>query len=359
MTKHFRTRRGAFQRELKAWGDLITFDFLDMRRAADAGLGIDHGGREVLVVRDVATRVIAAIPTESGHTDQVVSALKRLFGRRKVKMVYSDVAPEFEAAMSELRIPLDHSLPGKPNNNSLAERTNQEIINTVSTAMLHAGLPAQYWNFALNCVTHNLNIEDVEGDGDSAWKRVIGDDAIPFGAKVFFKPTDTRDKTYDHKFDPKGIPGIFAGYVVTTGQSWSRKYRVWDMKEFASMDAAVPRKLAQPYQAEVIHIPKEITFPLTAEYERMNETIEGLKDNVDLGGKEIKGLDDDDDSPRKPGGGGGGNDGLDDDRPEPDPGEDPDLAMKGQTNTVEVMKVILLMQSVTRSLKERNAKLQI
>ena len=55
--KHFRTRCGAFQRELKAWGDLITFDFLDMCRAADAGLGIDDGAREVLVVRDVATRI--------------------------------------------------------------------------------------------------------------------------------------------------------------------------------------------------------------------------------------------------------------------------------------------------------------
>ena len=124
--KHFRTRRGAFQRKLKSWGDLITFDFLDMRKAADAGLGIDDGAREVLVIRDVATKIIAAIPTESRHAEQVVSALKRLIGRRKVKMAYSDVAPEFEAAMSELRIPLDHSLPGKPNNNSLAERTNQE-----------------------------------------------------------------------------------------------------------------------------------------------------------------------------------------------------------------------------------------
>ena len=62
--------------------------------------------------------------------------------------------------MSELRIPLDHSLPGKPNSNSLAERTNQEVINTVATAMLHVGLPAQYWSFALNCVIHNLNIEE-------------------------------------------------------------------------------------------------------------------------------------------------------------------------------------------------------
>ena len=235
-----------------------------------------------------------------------------------------------------MRIPLDHSLAGKPNNNSLAERTNQEIINTVATAMLHAGLPAQYWSFALNCVTHNLNIEDVEGDDDSAWKRMTGDDfkgkAIPFGAKVFFKPMDTRDKTYSHKFDPKGIPGVFAGYVVTTGQSWSRKYRVWDMKEFAnvnlSMDAAVPRKLAQPYQTEVIHLSKEITFPLKAEYEKMNETLEGLKDNIHLDGKEIKDFGDDDDAPDRPPSGGQGDNELDDGHPPPDPGEleDPDLA---------------------------------
>ena len=249
-------------------------------------------------------------------------------------MGYSDVALEFDAAMKELRIPLDHSLPGLPKNNSLAERTNQEIINTVATALLHAGLPAQYWPFALNCVVQNLNIEDVEGDGHSAWKNMTGEEfkgkAIPFGAKVYFKPTDTREKTYSHKFDPKGIPGVFAGYVVTVGQGWSRKYRVWDMKEFAnvnlSMDAAVPRRLAQPYQTEVVFFPKEITFPLKAEYERMNETLEGLKDNVDLAGKEIKDIgDDDDDRPGGPSGGGGGND-DDDDKPPPDPGEDPDLA---------------------------------
>ena len=226
--KHFRTRRGAFQRELKSWGDLITFE----RKAADAGLGIDDGAREVLVIRDIATKMIAAIPTESRHTDQVVSALKRLFGRRKVKMAYSDVAPEFEAAMSELRIPLDHSLPGKPNNNLLPK----EQIRRLSTPwpqLCYMPDYQQYWSFALNCVTHNLNIEDVEGDGDSAWKRMTGDDfkgkAIPFWCKGILQ-------TYNHKFDPKGIPVIFAGYVVTTGQRWSRKYRVWDMKEFANVN---------------------------------------------------------------------------------------------------------------------------
>ena len=73
-----------------------------------------------------------------------------------------------------------------------------------------------------------------------------------------------------------------------------------------------------------MHFPKEITFPLKAEYERMSETVEGLKNSVDLGGKEIKDLDDDDDSSGRPGGGGGGNDGLDDGQPPPDPGADID-----------------------------------
>ncbi|CAE7786659.1 unnamed protein product [Symbiodinium sp. KB8] len=330
--KHYRTMRGACKRELKAWGDLITFDFLDMRRAADMGIGSDDEMREVLVIREVATRVIAAIPAMSRNTEDVVEALKRLIGRRKVKLAYSDVAPEFDAAMAQLKIPIDHSLPGLPRNNSLAERTNQEVINTVATSPLHAGLPAQYWHFALNCVTHNLNIEDVEGDGDSAWKRMTGEDfkgkAIPFGAKVFFKTTDTRDKTYAGKFDPKGIPGIFAGYVIATGQQWSRKYKVWDMAEFAgvnlSMDAAVPRKLAQPYLTEVVTVvvlPEDLVFPLKGEYERMNSTLEGLNDNRRLQGKEIK---DADYVGRSPSGGDDDSDDDDDEskkKPPPDPDE--------------------------------------
>ena len=80
-----------------------------MRKAADMGVGNDDEAREVLVVRDIATRANAAIPTESRHIDSVVGALKRLIGRRKVKLAYSDIAPEFDAAMAQLRIPIDHS----------------------------------------------------------------------------------------------------------------------------------------------------------------------------------------------------------------------------------------------------------
>ena len=64
------------------------------------------------------------------------------------------------------------------------------------------------------------------------------------------------------------------------------------MAEFAgvnlSMDAAVPRRLAQPYLTEVVVLPEDLVFPLKDEYERMNSTLEGLNDNRRLQGREIK-----------------------------------------------------------------------
>ena len=51
-----------------------------MRRATDMGIGLDDEAKEGLVVKDVATRAVAAIPTESRRTDQVVNALKSSSG---------------------------------------------------------------------------------------------------------------------------------------------------------------------------------------------------------------------------------------------------------------------------------------
>ena len=162
--RHFKTRRGAFKRKIEQWGDLITFDFVDMRDAKDRGVGIDDDTREILVIRDIATKVVAAYPTASRSTDDVVKCLQRFKGKRKIKMAYSDEAGEFSAAADRLGILLDNSLPGRPRNNSIAERTNQFVLDTTSTCLLQAGLPASYWPYAINCVTHNLNIEDVEGE---------------------------------------------------------------------------------------------------------------------------------------------------------------------------------------------------
>ncbi|CAE7562230.1 RE2, partial [Symbiodinium pilosum] len=164
------------KRKIEQWGDLMTFDFVDVRDAKDRGVGMDDDAREILVIRDIATKVVAAYPTASRSTDDVVKCLQRFKGKRKIKMAYSDEAGEFTAAADRLGIILDNSLPGRPRNNSIAERTNQFVLDTTSTCLLQAGLPASYWPYAINCVTHNLNIEDevyeLEGKGTKRAKMI-------------------------------------------------------------------------------------------------------------------------------------------------------------------------------------------
>ena len=59
--KHFKTRRGAYKRELKKFGDLITFDAVDTSKVHDDVLVLE---KEVLVVRDCFTGIIGAYPSD-------------------------------------------------------------------------------------------------------------------------------------------------------------------------------------------------------------------------------------------------------------------------------------------------------
>ena len=137
-------------------------------------------------------------------TKDVVTAVNHFKGLRKIEMAYADKAPEFEVAM----IPFGHSLPHRPQNNSLAERDSQFIMMTTATCLLEAGLPPCFWNHAVECVSHLLNIECGE-DEKSPWIKLHAKefhcDKIPFGAKVYFMPSSQGRAHQKHKFDPKGI----------------------------------------------------------------------------------------------------------------------------------------------------------
>ena len=68
--RHFRSRTGAFKREVKTFGDLVTFDFVTASG--------DHEveGRYALIIRDMYTGIIMAYPTARRDTDSVVRAIK-------------------------------------------------------------------------------------------------------------------------------------------------------------------------------------------------------------------------------------------------------------------------------------------
>ena len=63
--RHYKTHRGAFKRKLKAFGDLVTFDFIDTQRIMDQGI---HTDRETFVNRGRYTGIIWAYPSVEKFT---------------------------------------------------------------------------------------------------------------------------------------------------------------------------------------------------------------------------------------------------------------------------------------------------
>ena len=297
--KHFKTRRGSYKRELKKFGDLITFDAVDTSKVHDDVLVLE---KEVLVVRDCFTGIIGAYPSDRMTKDDVVRAVKQFIGAKKVRQAYSDHAPQFIEAMNEMKIPIDHSLPGRPQTNSIAERTNQFILTATSTCLLEAGLPPCFWRTAILCVCHLLNVEPND-DELSAWCKLHGTDfagkLIPYGARVNYKPPKTREAGQLHKFGPDCIPGVFAGYHIGPGMHWSRQYKVWPLSEFVHQnlgdDASKPEhRLLKPHLTEKVEMVTPLTFPCKQEYERVNTTLEGMKERELLDGDSSKRPRDDD-----------------------------------------------------------------
>ena len=62
---------------------------------------------------------------------------------------------------------------------------------------------------------------------------------IPFGARVLFKPSETRPGDVPGKWEPDSVEGVFAGYEMSPGYHWSKRFFVWAITDF---DGLVPRK---------------------------------------------------------------------------------------------------------------------
>ena len=139
---------------------------------------------------------------------------------------------------------------------------------------------------------HLLNVEPND-DELSAWCKLHGSEfagkLIPYGARVNYKPPKTREAGQLHKFGPDSIPGVFAGYHIGPVMHWSRQYKVWPLSEFVHQnlgdDASKPEhRLLKPHLTEKVEMVTPLTFPCKKEYERVNTTLEGMKEKELLDG---------------------------------------------------------------------------
>ena len=79
--RHFKTRKNAFKRKLSKFGDLITFDFVDMGKALEIGW---RERKELLVIRDRFTGMVLGSPVPDKSTETVVRVIREFIGDRKV-----------------------------------------------------------------------------------------------------------------------------------------------------------------------------------------------------------------------------------------------------------------------------------
>ena len=199
------------------------------------------GCREAFTIKEFFSGLIHCYPVPTKSSQDVWKCLQHFRGERKISRMYADRAGEILKACTRLGIAKEPSRPGEPRNNSVVERLNQIILTSARAALDCAGLPACFWTFAVECFCLLSNFETPEGeDTMSPWATPPGSEfsgpRIPFGAKVRLFPASTK-RVSDLKWSGNMRVGVFAGYEIVPGYSWSGNFLVWDLDDFVGVCA--------------------------------------------------------------------------------------------------------------------------
>ena len=135
---------GSYQgsRQPKGWLDLVTADHLVAKNGSMEGI---TGDLDALVIKDLYSNIKVLLPVRNKAAEQAVRAMKYFFGDKVVNRFYSDNAPELELACTKLGIVHEKSRAGVPQNNSIVERTNLDILEGTRTTLISAGFPECFW----------------------------------------------------------------------------------------------------------------------------------------------------------------------------------------------------------------------
>ena len=200
----------------KEFGDCCTGDFLASKGEVMRGVG---GYHDALNLRDIGMGVKMCYPCFGRGTDECIKKVQMFGGNPSViKRYYGDKEGGMTKAMNYFGICARASQPGKPVNNTLSERANQDILQGARSVLLAAGLPECFWPFAgpyyclMECLTY---LEDGHRIYESwtngvAWKAKV----IPFGRLLI-----TNRLTHVAMISPaSGDPGL--NRVSSLATSW-------------------------------------------------------------------------------------------------------------------------------------------
>jgi len=218
--------------EPEAFGDALTADHAiinedDKSRSND---------RVALVIQDRKTHWLQAYPFKTKSAKDTVLGFQRFMGPLgKAKYVYSDNSPEIKAAMKELNVLHDTSIPYRPQTNGIAERAVRRVKEGTTCTLVQSGLGEEWWAEAMECYTYLRCIVDIMKEDMTSYQLRFGapfeGPIIPFGAHVKYKPSNPKHKARLPKFGEKVLDGIFMGYKINAGGGWSKQLKVADWED--------------------------------------------------------------------------------------------------------------------------------
>lgn len=139
-----------------------------------------HGHRHILTIMDLATRKLIALPMRARSETPALIAkhitqIQTTHGA-PVQVFHSDNAKEYlsqqlQQFLAANGIQHTTTVPHHPENNAIAERINQTLMQATRAAIAHSKAPTHMWHHAITDVTFKYN-----------WTPHSTTDAIPYQA---------------------------------------------------------------------------------------------------------------------------------------------------------------------------------
>ena len=189
--RQHRRRLQPVHRSLTKFGQIVTCDHIDL---ASWWQHSHKGHMCALIMYDLSTGFLGSYPSYTKTGSETWENVKRFQGSAQTSYIYSDGSAEIDAACKHAGIVHDCSQAGDPQNNAVAERQVQESVQGTTCNLLQAGLPHQFWPWAMRYHAAAANFTK-DKRGTSPWQRKFDEDfeakIIPFGARILFIPNKT------------------------------------------------------------------------------------------------------------------------------------------------------------------------
>ncbi|CAN1285750.1 Retrovirus-related Pol polyprotein from transposon TNT 1-94, partial [Linum perenne] len=191
---------------------------------------------------------------------------------RKIKKLRSDNGGEYKSdpfleICREEGIVRHFTVPGKPQQNGVAERMNQTLIQKVRCMLSQAGLTRTFWAEALSYAVHLVNRLPTTATGGKAPLEVWSGEPVKDYDQLHIFGCPAYYHVQDSKLDPRAKKAKFMGFSIGV-----KGYRLWcpESKKIVNsrdvvFDELVMSSTREDKDNEAQREGKHVIFPLVKE----------------------------------------------------------------------------------------------